>query len=429
MLAKLNEPSQPDDQRAQLAASLLAARQMDPQIVPSVAAILGSSSSASLQRHVIESFGKLPDDSIGALLVTAYPKLSADLEDADLNQLLKRSDWTSALLDAVEAGKINLSALGPVAINRLRTHSDAAVATRATKIIDAVRGPEIKEKDTLIAKFTPIVTQPGDPVRGKQLFTQNCAVCHRFNGAGNTVAPDLTGMGAHGPAELIIHVLDPNREVEPNYYAYSVETRDGETYTGVISRENSQSLTLRNASGDVEIKTADIKSRRNTGLSLMPNGFEALGGETLRDILAYLCAGEANYRILDLHSAFTANSSRGMWLSTDNPGDRLDFRKFGIIKVDEVPFEIVNPQKAANAKNVISLKGGYGYAKTMPQRVEIPNVNVKASRLDFLGGIAGWGYPIGGVANMNLPGAKITVHYADGQAEEFTLRNGVESNT
>ena len=61
-------------------------------------------------------------------------------------------------------------------------------------------------------------------------------------------------MGAHGAAELIIHVLDPNREVEPNYYAYSVETKDGETYDGIIARENKTSLTLRNAAGDMEIK-------------------------------------------------------------------------------------------------------------------------------------------------------------------------------
>ncbi len=147
------------------------------------------------------------------------------------------------------------------------------MADRANKLIDEMRGPETKEKDALIAKFTPIVTQPGDPARGHQLFVKNCEVCHRFNGEGKDIAPDLTGMGAHGPAELIIHVLDPNRQVEPNYYAYSIETKDGEIYDGVIARENSSSVTLRNAAGDVDIKTADIKSRRNTGLSLMPNGF------------------------------------------------------------------------------------------------------------------------------------------------------------
>ena len=423
---KLGDTAQPDEQRARMAASLLAARQLDARILSSVAGLLGSGNSVALQKQVIKSLGKLPDVSVGASLVAAYPKLPGDLQDPVLNELLKRSDWTSALLDAMQAGKINLGTLGPVAINRLRTHSDAAIAARANKIIDEVRGPETKEKDALIDKFTPIVTQPGDAARGKELFTRNCAVCHRFNGAGKDVAPDLTGMGAHGPAELIIHVLDPNREVEPNYYAYSVETRDGDIYNGVIARENKSSLTLKNASGDVEIKIADITSRRNTGLSLMPNGFEALGAEALRDILAYLCASDSNYRILDLHSAFTANSARGLWASENDPEDSLAFRKFGIVKVDDVPFEVVNPLKAAQGKNVIVLKGGSGDAKKKPQRVEIPNVNVKATRLDFLGGVGAWAYPWGGDKMFNIPAAKVTVHYADHESEEIILRNGVE---
>src|SRR6185437_975978 len=125
--------------------------------------------------------------------------------------------------------------------------------------------------------------------------------------------PDLTGMGAHGPAELIIHVLDPNRVVEPNFYSYSIETKDGEIYDGIITRENSASVMLRNAAGDTEIKTADIKSRRNTGLSLMPNGFESLGGDNLRDILAYVCAGDANFLLVDLQSAFTASTLNGLF--------------------------------------------------------------------------------------------------------------------
>ncbi len=427
LTAKLNDANQPDEQRAQLARSLLAVRNLDADVLPSVAQILGSSSSSSLQRRIITALGDLSEPRVGGLLMEVYPKLSPELQDAALNQLFKRPDWSLTLLDAIEARKINLGTLSPVAINRLRTHNDKTVAARANKIIDEIRGPETKEKDVLIAKFTPIVVQPGDPVHGHQLFKQNCELCHRFNGEGKDVAPDLTGMGAHGPAELIIHVLDPNREVEPNYYAYSIETKDGEIYDGVIARENSNGITLRNAAGDIDIKTSDIKSRRNTGLSLMPNGFEALGGEALRDILSFLCSGESNYRIIDLKSAFTANSSKGIWQDEENPADSLTFKKFGVIKVGEVPFEVVHPLKSSSGNNIIVLKGGSGFAKTRPQKVEISNVGIKAARLHFLGGVAAWGYPWpGSDNNLNLPVAKVTIHYADQQTEEIILKNGQE---
>jgi len=55
----------------------------------------------------------------------------------------------------------------------------------------------------------------------------------------------------------------PNRYVEPNFSRFSIETKDGETYDGIIGRENRSSVVLRNASGDVEVKAENIKSRRN----------------------------------------------------------------------------------------------------------------------------------------------------------------------
>jgi type 1 glutamine amidotransferase len=51
---------------------------------------------------------------------------------------------------------------------------------------------------------------------------------------------------------------------------------------------------------------------------------------------------------------------------------------------------------------------------------------VTATRLDFLGGVGGWAYPCGGEKMLNLPVAKVTVHYADHENEEIILKNGVE---
>ena len=160
-------------------------------------------------------------------------------------------------------------------------------------------------------------------------------------------------------------------------------------------------MTLRNASGDTDIKTSDIKTRRNTGLSLMPNGFEALGGDALRDILVFLCAGESNYRIIDLKSAFTANSSKGIWQEEENPRDSLTFKKFGLIKVGDVPFEVVNPLKSSSGNNLIVLKGGSGFAKTRPQSVEVQNVGIKAVRLHFLGGVGRMGLSLARCSDNN----------------------------
>jgi type 1 glutamine amidotransferase len=214
--------------------------------------------------------------------------------------------------------------------------------------------------------------------------------------------------------------------VEENYMSVSIETKDGETYDGIIGRENRSSILLRNAVGDTEIKTSDIRTRRVTGRSLMPDGFEALGAETLRDMLTYMMGSDSKYRVIDLKSAFTADTRRGLFNSQDAVEESIRFRKFGIVRVGDVPFSVENPARVTTGNNVIVLKGGNGFARTLPQAVEVPDINVQANRLHFMSGIGGWAYPYGGDRNKDLPVAKAIVTYADGGTEEFLFKNGIE---
>jgi uncharacterized protein len=425
LTARVNDNTVPDEPRAQIAASLLGVRQLNKDIVPSVARILGSPASETLQRRVIEALGGINDPAAGNALAQAYPKVNADLQTIAFAQIVKRSDWSLGLLNSLKSGQIQLASLSPADVHRLRTHSDSAVARQANEIIDALR-PEVKEKNALIAKLEHDVEKPGNIEKGRLAFAQNCGVCHSFNGEGKELGPNLTGMGVHGAHELLVHILDPNRMVEENYMTVSIETKDGESLDGIIGRENRSAIVLRNAVGDTEIKTSDIKSRRNTGRSLMPEGFEALGAEALRDIIAYMIGGDSKYRVIDLRSAFTADTRKGIFNSQEQTQETLRFRKFGIIKAGEIPFTVENPARVTSGNNVVVLKGGHGFARTLPQKVEIPNVNTKAARLHFLSGVGGWAWPYGGDNLKNAPVAKVTVSFADGGSEEFVLRNGVE---
>ena len=413
----------PQSQRLQSTRNLIALRTLHPNILNGILSTF-TTNSPTFQKEVVTLLGDAPEAVPG--LLENYSKLAPEAQDAVLNQLLKRTESANAVLDALADKKIDLATLGPIAVNRLRTHSDKAISARANKIIDEIRGPQVKEKNEIIEKLSSIVEQPGDIENGKKLFTQNCAVCHRYKGEGKDIAPDLTGMGAHGPRELLVHVVDPNRVVEPNFISFSVETKDGESHDGIIGRESGSSILLRNASGDTEIAKKDVKQKKSTGRSLMPEGFEALGGEGLRDILAYLCADENIYRVIDLRDAFTANSMRGIYISQESVEETLKFKKFGLVKVGNIPFEIANPLSTSSGNNVVVLKGGQGYAKTFPQKVEIKDLNLTTHTLHILGSVAGWGYPWGGKPLENIPAAKITVTYDNNQKDEFVLTNGVE---
>jgi type 1 glutamine amidotransferase len=179
---------------------------------------------------------------------------------------------------------------------------------------------------------------------------------------------------------------------------------------------------MRSLAGVQEIKVKDIKSRVNTGRSLMPEGFEGLGGEVLRDIIAYMQSVDGGkFRVVDLRDAFTATTAFGLYAKQETKGDSFVFKKTGNVNIEGVPFNIVAPEKAP--LNIIVLNGGHGVAKTMPKRVEAKLGGFKANRLHFLGGVTGWGFQNNGDTSEVL---KINVVYADGQKESIVCKNGTE---
>jgi putative heme-binding domain-containing protein len=88
----------------------------------------------------------------------------------------------------------------------------------------------------------------------------------------------------------MLNILDPNREVKPQFQAYVIVTADGRITTGMIQAENANGLTVRRADGtSVEVQRNQIEELRSTGVSFMPEGLEKqLDPQAMADLLAYL---------------------------------------------------------------------------------------------------------------------------------------------
>jgi putative membrane-bound dehydrogenase-like protein len=421
----LADASLADDQRAQVAINLLGVRRLDTGIIPSVGALLGGNGSTGLQRRVIDALGVTPEPAVGEQLVSAFSRVSGELQEPLFGAVLKRGDWSMRMVQALADKTIGLQQVGPAFQHRLRTHADKAVAAKANETIDGLKGPEQKEKEALIARLVPEVEKVGNVENGKKLYTANCAGCHVFKNEGRNLAPNLTGMGAHGAADLLVHIVDPNRLVEPNFVAVSIETKDELTYNGVIDRENNAEVLIRDASGDNTIRKDNIKSRTNTGRSLMPEGFEQLGAEGLRDLLTYICADENRFRILDMTGVFNVANNKGIYANEEAKDETVRFRKHGTIKVGDVPFDVLSLQKSPTGNNLLVLKGTEGLARNYPAKVEL-KAGIAIGRLHFLGGVGGWAYPYNGENTKGLPVTKVTLHFAGGTTEEIMIRNGIE---
>jgi putative heme-binding domain-containing protein len=418
----LSDAAQPAARRVQAAQSLLGVRSANGAAVAAVGAAL-QNSGADVAAQLIAALGETDDSASAAQLIAAYPKLSPPLQAAAYDQLIKRADWSRQVLEAIKSGQIKAADLGPANVARLRNHPDKSVARAANAMLDQLLSPAMKEKNAVIARLTPEVEKPGDAAKGKALFAA-CAICHQLGGEGKLVGPPLTGMGAHAPADLLVHIVDPNREVDPSFFAWNITKKNGETLVGIIASENQAAISLRTQAGDFEIRKDEIAKRENTQKSLMPEGFEALGAEVLRDLLAYIGATETRFRIVDLKNAYTADNRRGLFNSEEAVTDTVSLAKTGNVTVEGVPFFLMDAAKSASGANLIVLRGGprRSFSGGMPQKIEAP-VGVEAKKFHLLSGIAGWGFP---AVRDEAPVLRMTLNFADGQTDKFEFSNGVE---
>jgi hypothetical protein len=350
-------------------------------------------------------------------LVGAFRSLSHPARERAFHHLVERAARAGVLLDALEAEQLAANDLGPARRHRLEHHPDAAIAARARAVFAT---PADADKQALIDMLLPKVTERGDPRSGRLVFAENCASCHAFSGSGGNVGPDLTGVGAHGAAALLPFLVDPNREVDPSYVDYVAETVDGRLLTGVMARETQTEITLRSSTGEAVVRRDELESLSSTGRSPMPEGFESLGAEALRDVLAFLAAGYEDFRVVDLSLLGTTTTNALYDARRDaNP---MRFRATGILDVGGVPFDVLDPARVAN--NALALKGGmaadWDSKLLFPRTVTVP-VGFALERMHVLGGIAAWGYPF---TQSRAPILRWTWIYADGEREEHVLHDG-----
>jgi uncharacterized protein len=422
LLREFGGPQLTDDRRAELAASLITMPSQRAAVLAVIEPQLADPGmSDPLKARLIATLGNNAGADVDAVLINAVARTAST---PIFDQIVKRPESSLALLAAMKAGRVTPAQLGPGNVARLRTHPNRQVAQQASSLLDALT-PQVRQRADVMAALLPEVEKAGDAVKGRALFTGACASCHRLGDVGKDVGPPLNGIGVHGRAELLGHIIDPNREVDPSFWQWNVTTKRGETLVGVIASENAAGLTLRNPAGDVEIRKDDIATRENTRRSLMPEGLESMGAESLRDILTFLAAGAQKFRVIDLRQAYTASSRRGFGRE-ENTDDTVALQRFGDVSVAGVPFSVMDPAKSATGTNLVALKGGPGtgnLSDDFPQRVEIPT-NVVAASLHFLGGVGMWAWPVGGEAARGRPVMKVVVFFADGTTEEHVLKNG-----
>jgi quinoprotein glucose dehydrogenase len=150
-----------------------------------------------------------------------------------------------------------------------------------------------KPKDDALASYQECLLG-GNSDAGKKIFFERadvqCLRCHRINGQGGDVGPDLSHVSAQKDRRYLLEsVVFPNRQIAQGYESVLVTLKNDESYAGVFKSENDNELILNTPqTGLVTIKKKDIETRQKS-LSPMPEGMaQILNRRDLRDLIAFL---------------------------------------------------------------------------------------------------------------------------------------------
>jgi putative heme-binding domain-containing protein len=129
---------------------------------------------------------------------------------------------------------------------------------------------------------------------GKAAFRDTgCGECHRFNGEGGSVGPDLSGISRRlNAASLLESIVLPSKTIPEAYASTVLETKDGMLVTGRIEKEDETWIVLRpdlNSAESVSVRRQDIERRSLSQTSNMPAGIiNVLARDEVLDLVAYL---------------------------------------------------------------------------------------------------------------------------------------------
>ncbi|MAG56692.1 MAG: heme-binding protein [Planctomycetes bacterium] len=171
--------------------------------------------------------------------------------------------------------------------------------------------PVLDPSRKVVAKWTLEKLLPGyEPgltgrsyTRGRKMFaTATCFKCHRFNGEGGTLGPDLTGVsGRYGLRDLLTHVIDPAKEVSDQYRTTLFFMKNDDVVDGRVVNISGErimvSTDMMDPSKIRNIKRKDVDVMRLSNSSQMPTGLlDTLSQEEIKDLMAFLISrGDAKH--------------------------------------------------------------------------------------------------------------------------------------
>lgn len=190
--------------------------------------------------------------------------------------------WMTRLLDKEAAPEIQLDIL-------------SAARQRATPSLKKLLGryEATRPKDDPVAQYREAILG-GDAERGKEIFLHrsevSCMRCHKLNGQGGEVGPDLASIGKQQPRPYLLEaIVVPNRHIAKGFESVVLVMADGKFHTGIIKSETKNEVRLITPEGKLVSVPGNQIDERLQGKSAMPEDLiRHLSPRDVRDLVEFL---------------------------------------------------------------------------------------------------------------------------------------------
>jgi uncharacterized repeat protein (TIGR03806 family) len=234
---------------------------------------------------------RLPIRKDERALVERLRELNGAERAGAIDRLLSSPSSALLLADALGEGRLP----APVRVQVIAASQKLTDATVRDLFERFVPDEQRVKRLGSVIKPEQILSLKGNAERGRDLFFKSaglqCVNCHRVNGTGNTLGPDLSQIGKKATrGQILESLLEPSKSIEPQYVAYLLETTDGKVYTGLLGSKSDTEVVLK-VVGDKEVRVPAAKVERLAPQpkSLMPELLlRDLTAEQAADLLEFL---------------------------------------------------------------------------------------------------------------------------------------------
>jgi len=239
-----------------------------------------------VQSAAVRAYGKVKGDETGRFLLKNWRALSPAVRGDAADAMFLEPSRQRMLVAALKSGDVQPWTLAFRHKRQLIMNNNPEIRDGARPILEQTPA----DREAVVKRYDAALDGTGDAAKGREVFRSVCGKCHRLEGHGAEVGPDLLTVQNQPKQWMLTNILIPSQSIAQGYEAYVVETFSGGMLDGVMGPQSPSTITLRHEDGKEDIiQRQDIKNMYVTNLSAMPGDLEKqVSVQQMRDLLEYL---------------------------------------------------------------------------------------------------------------------------------------------